>query len=142
VQRLTTLVRCIAVAGLLLSAAPAGAEQASISIELNKLEDQGSQCAAYFVITNATSTNYQEFKLDLVLFRPDGVIGHRFAIDLAPLKANKRTVKLFELADTACDEVGTILVNETLRCKSDAEPKVDCLNDTTFSSLTKVPLTK
>ena len=132
-QRLTTLVRCIAVAGLLLSAAPAGAEQASISIELNKLEDQGSQCAAYFVITNPTSTNYQEFKLDLVLFRPDGVIGHRFAIDLAPLKANKRTVKLFELADTACGEVGTILVNETLGCKSDAETKVDCLNDTTFS---------
>jgi len=121
---------------------PVGAEQGSIAIELNKLEPHGGQCGAYFVITNASSTNYQEFELDLVLFRLDGVIGRRFAIDLAPLKANKRTVKLFELADTACEEVGSILINETMGCKSDSEPAADCLKDFTVSSLTKVALTK
>ena len=128
--------------GLLGSVTAVGAEQGSIAIELNKLEPHGGQCEAYFVITNASDTNYQEFKLDLVLFRLDGVIGRRFAIDLAPLKANKRIVKLFELADTACEEVGSILINETLGCKSDAEPATDCLKDFTVSSLSKVPLTK
>lgn len=76
----------IALAGALLClVAPAVAEQGSIAIELNKLEPQGRQCSAYFVINNTNGTNYQEFKLDPVLFRPDGVIGRRFAIDLAPI---------------------------------------------------------
>ena len=46
----------------------------AIAIELNKLEMQGNQCRAYFVVTNKNAANYKELKLDLVLFRPDGVI--------------------------------------------------------------------
>lgn len=121
---------------------PAGTEQGSIAIELNKLEPQGRQCGAYFVINNTNSTNYETFKLDLVLFRSDGVIGRRFAIDLAPIKSNKRTVKLFELADTACDEVGSFLINEVMECKGNSGPAPDCLKDIAVSSLTKVQLTK
>ena len=34
--------------------------------------------------------------------QPDGVIGRRFALDLGPLKAQKRSVKMFDL-DTPCD---------------------------------------
>jgi hypothetical protein len=143
VRRTINPAKCIVVAaGLLGSATPVDAEQPSIAIELNKLETRGSQCDAYFVITNGSTRNYQEFKLDLVLFRLDGVIRGRFAVDLAPLKPNKRVVKLFELTDTACDEIGSILINEAMGCKSDAEPAADCLNDVTVSSLTKVQLTK
>ena len=141
-RRTSPLDFVVVVSGLLGLATPVGAESGSIAIELNKLEPQAGQCAAYFVVTNASSKNYQEFKLDLVVFRPDGVIGHRFAIDLAPLKSNKRTVKLFELADTACDEVGSILINEAMGCNSDSELAADCLKDVIVSSLTKVPLTK
>jgi hypothetical protein len=119
---------------------PAGA--GAISIELNKLEAQGSQCRAYFVVTNKNAANYQELKLDLVLFRPDGVIGRRFAVDLAPLKSNKRTVKLFELADTACDDVGSFLINEIMGCRTDTGPVADCLDGIAVSSLTKAQLTK
>jgi hypothetical protein len=122
--------------------APAEAEQGLISIEFNKLEPEGGQCRAYLVINNRKSTNYQELKLDLVLFRPDGVIGRRFAIDLAPLKADKRTVKLFELADTSCDEVGSLLINDVMECKAESGPVADCLKDITVSSLARVQLTK
>ena len=134
---------CIALSGALLCLiTPLEAEQGSIAIELNKLEPQGHQCSAYFVINNTNGTNYQAFKLDLVLFRPDGVIGRRFAIDLAPIRSNKRTVKLFELADTPCDDVGSFLINEVMECKGDAGPTDDCLKDITVSSLSKVQLTK
>ena len=81
-------------------------------------------------------------KLDLVLFKPDGVIGRRFAVDLAPLKSNKRTVKLFELADTTCDDVGSVLINEVMGCRADTGPVADCLNDISVSSLAKAQLTK
>ena len=127
----------------------AGADQAasatgagSIAIELNKLEPQGNQCRAYFVISNKSSTNYQVLKLDLVSFRPDGVIGRRFAVDLGPIKPSRRTVKLYELADTACDDVGSVLINEVMECRADSGPVTDCLNDISVSSLAKAQLTK
>jgi hypothetical protein len=118
------------------------AQAGGISIELNKLEPQGGQCRAYFVINNKSGTDYQELKLDLVLFKPDGVIGRRFAIDLAPLKTDKRTVKLFDIEGTSCEEVGSFLINDVMECKSASGPVTDCLKDISLSTLTKVQLAK
>ena len=120
----------------------ATAQEGAVSIELNKLEPQGKTCRAYIVIQNKGTNNYQELKLDIVLFRPDGVIGKRFAVDLAPLKADKRTVKLFDIEDTACEDVGSFLINDVMECKADTGPLTDCLKELTVSSRTNVELTK
>jgi hypothetical protein len=120
----------------------AAAAGATIAIELNKVEMQGNQCRAYFVVTNKNAANYKELKLDLVVFRPDGVIGRRFAVDLAPLKPNRRVVKLFELADTACDDVGSFFINEVTTCQTDSGPVEDCFDGIAVSSLAKAQLTK
>jgi hypothetical protein len=132
----------IAITASLLGFGAAGAEEGSIAIELNKLEPQGQQCRAYLVIQNKGDTDYSELKLDLVLFRPDGVIGRRFAVELAPLKPNKRTVKLFDLEATACDEVGSFLINDVMECKAASGPVADCLQNITTSTLTNVQLNK
>lgn len=118
------------------------AQEGDISIELNKLEPQGGQCRAYFVINNKSGTDYEALKLDLVLFKPDNVIGKRFAIDLAPLKASKRSVKLFDIEGTPCEEVGSFLINEAMECRAGSGPVDDCLKLLTLSSLTQVQLTK
>jgi hypothetical protein len=131
----------LAFGALLFGIGAAKAEQGSVSIELNKLEPQGQGCRAYFVVNNK-ATAYQELKLDLVLFRPDGVIGRRFAVDLGPLKADKRSVKLFDIDGTTCDEVGSFLINDVMECKAESGPVADCLKDISVSSLTKVQLNK
>src|SRR5688572_4826940 len=143
-QRLSVLATVVifALATSLLGFVSAKAEENSIAIELNKLEPQGNQCRAYLVIQNKSSTNFSELKLDLVLFQPDGVIGRRFAVELAPLKANKRTVKLFDLEGTACDQVGSFLINDVMECKAESEAVNDCLQYITASTLTNVQLTK
>ena len=105
--------RIVALAAMFFFAAALGAKAAALTIELNKLEPQKESCRAYVVVTNNSSTVYQALKLDLVLFQPDGVIGRRFALDLGPLKAQKRSVKLFDL-DTPCDQVGSLLINDVL----------------------------
>ena len=120
----------------------AQAQEGDITIELNKLEPQDGQCRAYFVINNKSGTDYEALKLDLVLFKPDGVIGKRFAVDLAPLKASKRAVKLFDIEGTACDEVGSFLVNDAMECKTASGPVEDCLKAISLSTLTQVELTK
>ncbi len=133
------------VAAILVSAAatlPANAEPNAVTIELNKLETQEKGCRAYFVIDNPGTTNYDAMKLDLVLFQPDGVIGRRFHVDLAPFKAAKKTVKLFDLDGTACDKVGSLLINDVPECKTDGAAVDDCLAAITVKSLTDVQLMK
>jgi hypothetical protein len=118
------------------------AEAGGLSIELNKLEPEEHGCRAYFVITNQSSTAYDVFKLDLVLFQTDGVIARRFAIDLGPVKQDKRSVKLFDIDAIPCEQVGSLLINDVLECKSEPGPTPDCLAEITSSSLTKAQLTK
>lgn len=114
----------------------------ALSLELNKLETQGNGCRAYLVVQNDEATAYKTFKLDLVLFQQDGIIGRRFAMDLAPLKAQKRTVKLFDLDNTPCDKIGSFLINDVVECTADAGPVENCLAGVTVKSLTNVQLTK
>jgi len=131
-----------ALAALPCTATSAWAELNAISVELNKLEPQQNGCRAYVVVTNKGATEYQVLKLDLVLFQPDGVIGRRFAVDLGPLKPDKRSVKLFDIDNARCDQIGSFLINDVLECKAGQESKSDCLANITPSSLTKVQLIK
>ena len=112
------------------------------TLELNKLETYDKGCRAYMVVNNPTDVAYQAFKLDLVLFQSDGVIGRRFALDLAPLKAQKKAVKLFELDGIACDKIGSFLINDVMDCKADNVPAENCLQRLTTSTLTTVQLSK
>jgi hypothetical protein len=120
----------------------AKAAEALLGVELNKLEIYDKGCRAYVVITNAGETAYQSVKLDLVLFQPDGVIARRFAVDLAPLKAVKKTVKLFDIEGLSCDRIASVLVNDVIECKAEAGPVADCLSKMSLSSVASAPLTK
>ena len=120
------------------AATPAG----STSLELNKLETYEKGCRAYMVVNNTSDVTYQAYKLDLVLFQADGIIGKRFALDLAPLKPQKKTVKLFELDGVGCDKIGSFLINEVMECKADSGPVADCLQRMSTSSLTAVKISK
>jgi hypothetical protein len=114
----------------------------AITLELNKLEQSEKGCKAYVVASNPSSTSYDTVKLDLVMFQTDGVIGRRFALELAPLRPSKRTVKMFELDGTKCDGIGSFLINDVMECKSDTGPVADCLAKLKLNSLTKVELSK
>lgn len=113
-----------------------------LAVELNKLETYDKGCRAYVVINNGADTGYQSVKLDLVLFQPDGVIARRFAVDLAPLKAAKKSVKLFDIENLACDKISSVLVNDVMECKSEQGPVADCLARMTLTSVAGAPLTK
>ncbi len=120
----------------------AAGTSAAVALELNKLETTDKGCRAYIVVNNPGDTAYQSLKLDLVLFQTDAVIARRVALDLAPVKAQKKSVKLFDLDGMACDKIGSFLINDVLDCKSDAGPVDGCLQRLTTSTLSNVKLTK
>lgn len=132
----------VAMTALLVGPALVAAEEGDVAIELNKLEPKGSDCRAYFVINNKSDRAYDTLKLDFILFRPDGIIDQRFAVQLAPLKANKRTVKLFDVSNTSCDDVGSFLINDAMECKAGTEDVSDCLKGLSVSSRTVNELSK
>jgi hypothetical protein len=113
-----------------------------VTVELNKLEKSEKGCRAYVVISNPTSTVYDAFKLDLVLFKTDAVIERRLALDLAPVRPDKKTVKLFDLEGANCDDLGSFLVNDVLECRTPAGPATDCVSRLKVKSLTKVDFSK
>jgi hypothetical protein len=119
---------------LALSAAPALAETAApadatggVSLELNTLEPRGQNCAVNMVFGTGDDA-YQSFKLDLVFFGTDGAIRKRLAVDAAPLRARKTSVKAFEISGLACDAIGSVLVNDVLDCRTGAGAVADCID--------------
>jgi hypothetical protein len=115
---------------LALSAAPtlaAGAAPNGVSLELNTLEPRGQNCAVNMVFGTGADA-YQSFKLDLVFFGTDGAIRKRLAVDAAPLRARKTSVKAFEISGLACDAIGSVLVNDVLDCRTEAGAVADCID--------------
>lgn len=121
----------------------AGKAPVAVTVELNKLEEVDKGCRVYFVISNKTPKAFQTFKIDLILFRTDGVIGKRVFADIAPLRADRaRQVKLFDLSGIKCAEVGSLLVNDTLECRDDEGVVEQCFSRLEVSSLGNVTLSK
>lgn len=108
------------------NAAPAEAAN-GVSLELNTLEPRGQNCAVNMVFGTGDDA-YQSFKLDLVFFGTDGAIRKRLAVDAAPLRARKTSVKAFEVSGLACDAIGSVLVNDVLDCRTEAGAVADCID--------------
>lgn len=141
--------RRTALAVMAMAACVTGALEASaktsketIAIELNKLNPEEGGCQAYFVFDNQGGADYGALKLDLVVFNSDEVVERRFAMDVAPLDGEKRTVKLFELKQMPCDKIGSLLINGVLECKEGTRTKTDCVDRLVPSSRVDVKLTK
>lgn len=113
-----------------------------ISLELNRVEDQGTACRVYFVLDNATADAFESFKLDLVAFGRDGVILRNVATEMGPLRPSKKIVKRFDLADLPCAGLGAILVNDVLDCRSGEAARTDCVDLLTVTSRAEVELAK
>jgi hypothetical protein len=132
-------------AAFLLAAAPALAQSAptpKVGVELNKLEDQEKGCRAYFVFDNASATNFESFKLDLVMFSSEGVIARRLAVEAAPLRAEKKTVKLFDIAGMSCASIGQVLLNDVLTCRDQTGEQQDCITRVAVGSRVSAALVK
>lgn len=123
-------VMAVAVSGT----AQAQSEQGEISVELNKLEDIDSGCRVYVVVNNQTESEFETLQLELVLFKTDNIVDQRILLELAPLRKQKRMVKLFGLEKIKCDAIGSFLVNDVLECRSGGAAVDNCLGKLAVSS--------
>jgi hypothetical protein len=118
------------------------AEETEVRVELNKLEEREAGCRIHLVLENRSSGGFEGYKLDLVLFGRDGIIARRIAVDVAPLRARKRSVKLFDVNDLACSGIGSVLVNDVLDCRGTAGESDDCIDALAVSTRAEVSFSK
>jgi hypothetical protein len=145
VQASGTRALCVAVLvcwALLCWPAPGAEAPSTIGVELNRLEDQGGKCRAYLVISNPGAAEYSGFALDLVIFDRGGTIMHRLAVDVAPVRPAKTMVKVFDIPETACSAIGSILVNDVIHCRDASGDVAGCVDRLSTSSKLAVSLLK
>lgn len=130
------LVRYSALAVGVLAVQPAMA--ADLSLDLNKLETQGGKCRSTMVVQNSSAKAAEVLKTDLVVFGADGVVSRRLAVELGPVPVGKTVVRIFDIPETACDAIGSILLNDVTQCRIGGETATAsaCLDALSVSSRT------
>ena len=121
-----------------------GAQQGgeTVGIELNKLEPQGEACRAYLVVKNDGEQDYESLRLDLVMFDKAGVVAKRLAVQAAPLPVGKTSLKVFDITEHSCDDIGSILLNDVLECTPEAASAGGCLARISVSARGEVKFLK
>ncbi len=115
--------------------------EGNLSIELNKNEQRGNDCRIYLYAQNNSKHAFSSLKLDLVLFNQKGIINKNMALNLAPLPIAKKSVKAFDLKNTACKQIGSILINKVMQCEADSNKLDNCLQLLSLSSKTNTRFT-
>ncbi len=133
----------LALLALLLSGVsmPAAAQQTDktasagmVTVELNKLEPVDGACRVYLLLHNATETSFDKLQIELVSFEPNGEIGQRIAVDLAPLQAGRTVVRLFDLPKVDCRQIAKVLLNDVIACSPAPAGAPSCLDELQPSS--------
>ena len=133
---------CAALA-LLVIAQPLVAVEPELLIELNKLEDTDQGCRSLFLFDNGTGHELNRFRVDLILFDPEGVYAKQLLLDMAPLSDDKKVLASFLLAEQKpCSSIGSILVNGLPVCENGSGAPLDCVALLKVESRTDVPLEK
>jgi hypothetical protein len=109
----------LALTFILVSPATAAEEnqaQAGLSLELNRLEQNGAACRATLVAKNGFEASLDETAFELVMFDKAGLISLMTVFDFGALPAGKTRVQRFDLPQTSCPELTRILINGVSRC--------------------------
>mgnify|MGYP003654913920 FL=1 len=103
---------------MMLWAGAAVAQDSKLNIELNSIAARDNICQVYIRVLNQTDAAYDVFKIDLAFFDKGGVINDRVLVDLAPLRARKTSIHVFDMPDLDCNNVGEVLLNDITECKA------------------------
>lgn len=92
----------------------AHAADPTVRLELNTLDPAESRCRVTFVIENKGDA-IESLKLELVVFNSESIVYRRMLTEMAPIGEQRTMVRTFGV-DTACSQIGSILVNEVSAC--------------------------
>jgi len=113
-------------------------------LELNKVESVGGDCRTTWVVNNTTGANLETVKLDFVAFDLDGIVVRRVIADMGPIHSGHTRVKLFDLKEIDCGNVGRVLMNGVRTCEGGSAAVAPglCTESLQTASRAPVPFTQ
>lgn len=136
------LKRALIAAIFMLASSSALAQAGGIEVELNKLEPVEGACRAYLVTQNLADTRFDAVQLDVVMFDNDGIVGRRLAVQVGPMPKNKTSIKVFDIKNLECQDIGQMLLNDVIECRDASGARDDCLSLISVSQRGNVPFIK
>lgn len=140
---MTKTIKTLAAAVLGLAVAgPVHSQTGELSVELNRMDATDGGCSVYFVLENGTGRSFEDLSLDLVMFDTEGVVASRLAVQFAPLPSGKTALRVFDVPDLACGDMGRMLLNDALGCRDAEGREGGCLAAVATASRTGVEFIK
>ncbi|MBB4284850.1 Tat pathway signal protein [Roseospira goensis] len=116
-----------------------GADTGRLLAELNKLEGVEAGCRSFFLFRNDTDVTLAGFEMSLAVLDRDGVIDRLLTIDAAPLPSRRTTLKLFDIPDMPCADIGEVILHDIATCEAEGGGVADCFAILDLSSRADVP---
>lgn len=89
---------------------------ATLSIDLNAVEQTETGCLLTFVANNTLATNLEGVVFETVLFDAGGQVTQMTMLDFGPLPVQSTRVRQFNLATQSCAAIGRVLFNGIQSC--------------------------
>jgi hypothetical protein len=139
---LTTAIALIATltghAALAQSTAPT--PTGAISLQLNSADLVGEACRITFVVTNQSQAPVDKAIYETVLFSTEGGVLMLTLFDFGQLPVNVPRVRQFQIADTSCAKIGSVLINGANTCQVDGNDATLCSDALKTSSRLDIKL--
>ncbi|WP_243253555.1 hypothetical protein [Pseudosulfitobacter sp. DSM 107133] len=113
---------------------------AGVALELNAADLVGEACRITFVATNTGSAPIEQAVYETVLFGADGGVMMLTLFDFGALPVGVPRVRQFQIADTACGRIGSLLINGAGTCTVDGVASDVCTKGLATSSRLNIAL--
>ncbi|ASM71743.1 MULTISPECIES: hypothetical protein [Roseobacteraceae] len=135
---------CLATAAAVLFGTAAQAQEATppagVALELNAADLVGEACRITFVATNTGTAPIDRAVYETVLFGADGGVMMLTLFDFGSLPAGVPRVRQFQIADTACGRIGSLLINGAGTCTVEGADSDVCAKGLATSSRLNIGL--
>ncbi|TGS17037.1 hypothetical protein EN852_007500 [Mesorhizobium sp. M2E.F.Ca.ET.209.01.1.1] len=118
--------------------APAPAQGAALSLELNAAQPSEKGCRLTFVVNNALGTDLSKAAFEIALFNEAGVVDRLTVLDFKDLPAGKTKVTRFDLAGADCGKLSRVLINSATECAGTGVEPAACMRGLKTSTRTSI----
>jgi hypothetical protein len=107
-----------------------GAQEKSLTIELNKVQQSQDGCRLSFIAVNRMGASLEKTAMEVVFFDANDVVSEMLLLDFGRLPTDKTKVVEFVLQQQQCQQISRVLVNDVVECSSAEQQNMtqDCFN--------------
>lgn len=110
-----------------------------INLELNNAQQiAGGGCRLSVVVNNGLDYPLVDLGLEVVSFDAGGLVNQFLRLDFTRIASRKARILQFDLADSPCDAIGRLYVNDAVNCAPADGQSVYCMDLITLANRTKI----